>query len=84
MFVTFSILMVYLLMSGLFTPLRAMPEWAQWAAQLNPVMHFTRLMREVLLKGAGLADVARQIIALAAIGAAVLALAVRQYSKRAA
>jgi ABC-2 type transport system permease protein len=84
MFVTFSILMVYLLMSGLFTPLRAMPTWAQWVAQLNPVMHFARLMREVLLKGAGLADVARQIAALAAIGAAVLALAVRQYSKRAA
>jgi ABC-2 type transport system permease protein len=84
MFVTFSIVMVYMLMSGLFTPLRGMPGWAQWVAQLNPVMHFTLLMRSVLLKGAGAADVARQLAMLGAIGLAVLTLAVRQYRKRAA
>ena len=84
MFVTFSIMMVYMLMSGLFTPVRGMPEWAQWIAQLSPVMHFTSLMRAVLLKGAGLADVARQLAMLTVIGVIVLTLAVRQYSKRAA
>lgn len=84
MFVTFSIMMVYMLMSGLFTPVRAMPEWAQWVAQLSPVMHFTLLMRAVLLKGAGFADVAPQFAMLGGIGVAVLVLAVRQYRKRAA
>ena len=84
MFVTFSIMMVYLLMSGLFTPIRGMPEWAQWAAQLNPLTHFVRLMRAVLLKGAGPVDVARQLLVLAGIGIVVLTLAVRQYRKRAA
>ena len=84
MFVTFSIMMVYLLMSGIFTPVRAMPTWAQWVAQASPVMHFAQLMRAVLLKGAGLADVARQLAMLALIGTAVLTLAVRQYRKRTA
>jgi ABC-2 type transport system permease protein len=84
MFVTFSIVMIYLLMSGLFTPVRGMPVWAQWAAQLNPVTHFIRLIRTVLLKGAGAADVAPQLAMLAAIGGVVLTLAVRQYRKRAA
>jgi ABC-2 type transport system permease protein len=84
MFVTFSLLMVYLLMSGLFTPVSAMPRWAQWLTQANPVAHFVYVMRAVLLKGAGLADVARPLAILAAGGAAVLTLAVRQYSKRAA
>ena len=84
MFVTFFIMMIYLLMSGLFTPVRAMPEWAQWMAQLNPMMHFIELMRAVLLKGARIADVARQLAVLAAFGAVVLTLAVRQYRKRAA
>lgn len=84
MFVTFALLMVYLLMSGLFTPLRAMPTWAQWAAELNPIAHFVTLMRAVLLKGAGPADVWRHVAALAAIGAAALGVAVRQYRKRAA
>jgi ABC-2 type transport system permease protein len=84
MFVTYALLMVYLLMSGLFTPVRGMPEWAQWLAEANPVAHYVSLMRAVLLKGAGLADVARQLLLLAAGGAAVLALAVRQYRKRSA
>ncbi|HET7458641.1 MAG TPA: ABC transporter permease [Gemmatimonadaceae bacterium] len=84
MFVTFSIMLVYILMSGLFTPVRSMPTWARWVAQASPVMHFTQLMRAVLLKGAGLADVARQIATLALIGGVVLALAMRQYRKRAA
>ncbi len=84
MFVTFSIMMVYMLMSGLFTPVRGMPEWAQWVAQLSPVMHFTQLMRAVLLKGAGLADVARELGILALMGVAVLTISVRRYRKRAA
>ena len=84
MFVTFSIMMVYMLMSGLFTPVRGMPEWAQWVAQLSPVMHFTQLMRAVLLKGAGWADVARELGILALMGATVLTISVRRYRKRAA
>ena len=84
MFVTYALLMVYLLMSGLFTPVNAMPRWAQWLAELNPVAHFVHLMRAVLLKDAGLLDVGRQLAMLGAGGAAVLALAVRQYRKRSA
>lgn len=84
MFVSFSITMVYMLMSGLFTPIRGMPGWAQWVAQASPVMHFTLLMRAVLLKGAGLADVSRELVILAGIGVVVIVLSVRQYRKRAA
>jgi hypothetical protein len=47
-------------------------------------MHFAQLMRAVLLKGAGPADVAQELVTLALMGAAVLTLAVRQYHKRAA
>jgi ABC-2 type transport system permease protein len=76
--------MVYLLMSGLFTPVSSMPEWAQWVARFNPMMHFISLMRAVMLKGAGFADVARQLAVLATAGAVVLTIAVRQYHKRSA
>lgn len=82
MFVTYSILLIYLLMSGLFTPVRGMPEWAQVVAQLSPVMHFTQLMRAVLLKGAGIMDVARELAWLSVMGAVVLTVSVRRYSKR--
>ena len=82
MFVTFFIIMVYLLMSGLFTPVRSMPEWAQWMAQFNPVKHFIEIMRAVLLKGATPRDVARPIGILAVFGVVALTLAIREYGRR--
>jgi ABC-2 type transport system permease protein len=72
MFVTFFIVMIYLLMSGLFTPVRSMPDWAQWMAQVNPVKHFIVIMRAVMLKGASLSDIAVPLGALALLGATVL------------
>ncbi len=84
MFVSYAIMMVYMLMSGLFTPVRGMPEWAQRIAQASPVMHFAPLMRAVLLKGAGFTDVLKELAVLSVMGIAVLALAIRQYRKRAA
>jgi ABC-2 type transport system permease protein len=84
MFVTFAINMVYMLMSGLFTPILSMPRWAQWIAQLSPVKHFIVLMRAVLVKGAGFSAVQLPLAVLAVYAAVVLTLAVRQYSKRTA
>lgn len=84
MFVTFAINMVYLLMSGLFTPIHSMPEWAQWVAELSPVKHFIVIMRGVLVKGAGFTDIQVPLYVLAAYGAVVVGLAVRRYSKTSA
>lgn len=82
MFVAFFILMIYLLMSGLFTPIDSMAPWVQTVSLLNPVRHFVTISRAVLVKGAGLAEVARPLLTLTAYGAVMLVLAVRQYSKR--
>ncbi len=84
MFITFFIMVLYLLMSGLFTPISSMPEWAQWIAQLNPVKHFVWIMRAILLKGAGFRDVLASFAVLSVFAAGVFTLAVRQYSKRTA
>lgn len=84
MFVTFFVLMVYLLMSGLFTPVDSMPKAIQLASELNPVRHFVTISRAILVKGAGLAEVARPLGILAVYGAVVLGLAIRQYDKRTA
>jgi ABC-2 type transport system permease protein len=82
MFITFFIIMVYLLMSGLFTPVRSMPEWAQWLAELNPLKHFISVMRAVMLKGAGFLDIARELTVLALFGVVMLSLALRQYGRQ--
>ena len=53
MFVTFFVMMIYLLMSGLFTPVDSMPRWVQIVSELNPVRHFVTISRAILVKGAG-------------------------------
>jgi ABC-2 type transport system permease protein len=84
MFVTFFIILVYLLMSGLFTPVRSMPAWAQWIAQANPVMHFIEIMRAVMLRGAGVREIGRSLAVLAALAVVMFTLSMRQYAKRTA
>ena len=84
MFVTFFVMNVYLLMSGLFTPIDSMAPWVRTVSQLNPVRHFVTISRAILMKGAGLADIAEPLLILTIFGAVTLALAIRQYSKRVA
>jgi len=56
----------------------------QVVSQANPVRHFVTISRAVLVKGAGITDVARPLLILAAFAVVTLTLAVRQYSKRSA
>ena len=81
MFVAFFLILIFLLMSGLFTPVDSMPDWARKLAEVNPVKHFVAIMRAVLMRGAGLETVARPIAGLGLAGIAVLALAVMRYRK---
>ncbi len=84
MFVTFFVMNVYLLMSGLFTPIDSMAPWVQVISQANPVRHFVTISRAVLVKGAGVSEIARPLLTLTAFGVVTLTLAIRQYSKRTA
>jgi ABC-2 type transport system permease protein len=84
MFVTFFVMMIYLLMSGLFTPVDSMPHWVQIAAEFNPVKHFVSISRAILIKGAGPAEVIRPVGILVAFAVGTFWLAVGQYTKRTA
>jgi ABC-2 type transport system permease protein len=78
----FLFAMPAILLSGVMTPIRSMPGWLQAVTFLNPVRWFAELMRNVLLRGAGFADVAFQLAALAVLGGAVLAGATLRFHKR--
>lgn len=84
MFVTFFLMMIYLLMSGLFTPVDSMPRWVQVAAEFNPVKHFVTIARAILVKGAGLAEITRPLLILVAFAVGFFSLAVQQHHKRTA
>jgi len=84
MFVTFFIVNIYLLMSGLFTPIDSMAPWVQTVTFINPVRHFVAISRAILMKGAGPAEIAEPFLILIGTAALVLFVAVQQYRKRAA
>jgi ABC-2 type transport system permease protein len=46
-----------ILLSGFMFPFRGMPNWAQWLGELLPLTHFVRIVRGILLKGNGLAEI---------------------------
>ena len=70
-----------MLLSGFMFPFRGMPEWAQVLGEVLPLTHFLRIVRGVLLKGSGLADIAPSIWPLAAILAVVTGVALLRYQR---
>ena len=64
MFVMFFFILVFMLMSGLLTPISSMPRWAQVITWLNPPRYFIEMMRGVYLQGCSLADLSHQLLAL--------------------
>jgi len=57
------------MLSGGLTPIEAMPKWAQPLTLLNPIAHFAKIARAVLVKGAGLDVVYPNLLALLALAA---------------
>jgi ABC-2 type transport system permease protein len=57
MSLAFFCMMIFMLMSGLFTSIDSMPGWAKTIANFNPVTYFIEVMRMVVLKGSTFADI---------------------------
>ncbi len=81
MFVMFFFIMILILMSGLFTPINSMPEWAKVIAAANPLKYFIQVMRMVYLKGSVLADLTTQMFALLGFALFLNTWAVFSYKK---
>jgi ABC-2 type transport system permease protein len=78
----FFFMMMFVLLSGLYTPIESMPDWAQWLAWANPVSHFVDVMRSVTLKGSSLADLQHRFWAISGFAVAFNVLAMLTYRKR--
>ena len=81
MFVMWFFVVSIMLLSGLFTPTRSMPEWAYLTTYINPMHYFIDAIRTVFIRGGGFQNVVHQIIALLAIGAFMATWAVQSYKK---
>jgi ABC-2 type transport system permease protein len=83
MFTAFFFMIVFILMSGIFTPLESMPVWAQKVDLINPAAYVMRINRMVMLKGSAFNDISRDILSLILIALAFTTLAVFRYRKTA-
>ena len=57
-------LMIFLLMSGTFTPITSMPEWAQALTIVNPMKYFINIMRSIFIKGSTFSQLLPQFCAI--------------------
>lgn len=70
------------LLSGLMTPILAMPGWLRPLTLVNPIRWYAEIMRGILLRGAGLADLWLQLLVLLVIGLAIVAAATLRFHRR--
>ncbi|QBN17599.1 ABC transporter permease [Flavobacterium nackdongense] len=81
MFVAWFFTVIFILMSGLFTPIESMPQWAQNITLFNPIRYFVEIIRMVMLKGATFSDISRPFIMIACYAIVLNGIAVWSYRK---
>ena len=81
MFIAWFFSVIFILMSGLFTPIESMPVWAQNLTLLNPIRYFVEIIRMVMLKGATFSDISRPFFMILFYAFALNGIAVWSYKK---
>lgn len=81
MFISWFFLVVFILMSGLFTAIENMPVWAQNITLFNPIRYYIEVTRLVLLKGAGFAEIQLHFVVMIISAILINALAIFRYRK---
>jgi ABC-2 type transport system permease protein len=81
MLVSFFFMVIFILMSGLFTSIESMPVWAQNLDRINPLAYFIRIMRMIMLKGSGFHDIRVSFYSLVVYSIAIISIAVWRYRK---
>jgi len=81
MFLSWFFLVIFILMSGLFTSVDSMPGWAKIINIFNPIAYFVEVIRMIMLKGSGFMDISRNLLILGVYAILALTVAVWQYRK---
>ena len=81
MFMVFFFMMIFILMSGLFTPIESMADWAKYIAYVNPVTYGVDGIRLIMLKNSGFRDLLPHFGFITGLGIVVISWAVLRYRK---
>jgi ABC-2 type transport system permease protein len=82
LFLTFFVMIFFLLLSGFFIPIENMPGWVQTVTLINPLRYFMFVIREIFLKGSGLMELWRQGLAMMGIGIVVFTAALLTFHRK--
>jgi len=82
MFIVFFLFIVFVLLSGLFTPIEGMPEWAQYLNYLNPMSFFMDIIKLIILKGCNIHDIQNQMIVLSVMAVIINTAAIASYREK--
>lgn len=82
MFIAFFFMMIFILLGGLYTPIDSMPDWAIALTEYNPAAYFIRVMRKVMIRGSGFADILPEFRSVGIIAVVLNGLAIVNYRKR--
>lgn len=82
MFVMFFFIMIFMLMSGLLTPIESMPDWAQKVTLILPPRYFVEILRSIYLKGTSIAELWTNYVALGTFALIFNTLATITYKKQ--
>ena len=83
MFVMFFFIMIFMLMSGLLTPIDSMPEWAQKFTAILPPRYYVEILRSVYLKGTSIVELRTNFVVLSIFALFFNILAALTYKKQA-
>lgn len=81
MFISWFLMVIFILLSGLFTPIDFMPDWAKAITKLNPVAYFVQFLRMAMLKGSEFRHVSSLFIAMAIYALIINVMAALNYRK---
>jgi ABC-2 type transport system permease protein len=81
MFMMFFFIIVFVLMSGLFTPIKSMPQWAQNITIFNPLRYYIQAMRNIYMKGNDFSEIAIHTITLMCFAIVLNIWAILSYKK---
>jgi len=70
-----------ILLSGFMFPFAGMPGWAQWIGEFLPLTHYLRIVRAIMLKGATLANLHYDALALAGLMLIAMTIAITRFRR---
>jgi len=81
LFFAWFFMVTFIMLSGLFTPVENIPSWLRFLADINPVRYLIAMIREIFLKGNGIAYFYGDLLRLGAISAVAVSISLLSFRR---